>query len=110
MGVTAHHLPDKTYKVRRQEAENDAISCDLVFVKVPDDIGGRATAFLFIFWDLVPGEDQPPVEPTNLRFTRVAQILEGVPVYHINDGAHYGCRLLFDPDEGREKLLTRGKE
>ncbi len=42
----------------------------------PDDISGRTSAFLFMFWDSVPREDQSPIKSSDLRFSRVAQELK----------------------------------
>lgn len=62
----------------------------------PDDIGGRASALLLGRRDGVPGEHQAPVEAPDLRLARVPEVLERVPVDHVNDGAHHGRRGLFD--------------
>lgn len=56
----------------------------------PDDISRGAAALLLGRRDGVPGEDQAPVEASDLRLARVAQVLEGVPVDHVDDGADHG--------------------
>lgn len=61
----------------------------------PDDISDRTSAFLLIFWDSVPSEHQSPVKSPDLRFSRVAQVLESVPVNDVNYWTHHSRRLVL---------------
>lgn len=79
----------------------------LFFPDAPDDIGGRAAPFLLGRRDGVPGEHQAPVEASDLRLGGVPQVLEGVPVDHVDDGAHHGRGRLFDSAAGRQYFLSR---
>lgn len=68
----------------------------------PDDISGRTSAFLFMLWDSVPREHQSPIKSSDLRFSRVAEVLEGVPVNNIYHRTHHSRRLILYSARFRE--------
>lgn len=69
----------------------------------PDNISGRTSAFLLMFWDSVPREHQSPIKSANLRFSRVSQELEGVPVNDVNYWTHHSWRLVLNSTRFKDK-------
>lgn len=69
----------------------------------PDDISDRTSAFLLMFWDSVPREHQSPIKSPDLRFSRVSQELEGVPVNDVNYWTHHSRRLVLNSTRFKDK-------